>query len=252
MRRVPPRPRTSLPAATPWLFATLFHFGYAAQWGALYAMLHEQRPTPPLVGGPLLAALIYALAFSPWGAATQTGTERPAERRSNRETLLHWTAALSFAMTTAYAYRWLRRRSDAARGRRDRRAKPRAGPRGEPGELRCGGRRAGPNGLAAAIVLARAGRSVLVREAASEPGGGVRSEALTLPGYIHDVCSAVYPLGIASPLFRRLPLPRTASSGFSRRSRSRTRSTKGTAVLLERSTTATAHSLGRTRRPGGG
>jgi hypothetical protein len=102
---------TSLSEPTHWLLATLFHFGYAAQWGALYALLHETRPTPPLVGGPLLAALIYALAFSPWGAATQTGTERPPERRSNRETLLHWTAALSFSLTTAYAYRWLRRRS---------------------------------------------------------------------------------------------------------------------------------------------
>jgi hypothetical protein len=101
----------SLSEPTHWLLATLFHFGYAAQWGALYALLHEYRPTPPLVGGPLLAALIYALAFSPWGAATQTGTERPPERRSNRETLVHWTAALSFSLTTAYAYRWLRRRS---------------------------------------------------------------------------------------------------------------------------------------------
>jgi len=64
----------------------------------------------------------------------------------------------------------------------------------------------GPNGLAAAIVLARAGHAVLVREAASTPGGGARTEALTLPGFSHDVCSAVHPLGIASPLFRRLPL----------------------------------------------
>jgi hypothetical protein len=102
---------TSLSEPTHWLLATAFHFGYAAQWGALYALLHECRQTPPLVGGPLLAATIYALAFSPWGAATQTGTERPPERRSNRETLLHWTAALSFGLTTAYAYRSLRRRS---------------------------------------------------------------------------------------------------------------------------------------------
>src|SRR6188472_4388385 len=67
---------------------------------------------------------------------------------------------------------------------------------------------AGPNGLAAAITLARAGRSVLVREAAPVPGGGVRSDALTRPGFLHDVCSSVYPLGIASPLFSRLPLHR--------------------------------------------
>ena len=101
----------SLPEPMHWLLANCFHFGYAAQWGALYAVLQECRQTPPLMGGPLLAAVIYALAFSPWGAATQTGTERPPERRSNRETLLHWTAALSFSLTTAYVYRWLRQRS---------------------------------------------------------------------------------------------------------------------------------------------
>jgi len=104
---------TSLPEPIHWVLATLFHFGYAAQWGALYAGLHTYRPTPPLVGGPLLAAVIYALAFSRWGAATQTGTERHPKRRSMRETLLHWTAALSFGLTTAYVYEWLRRRSDA-------------------------------------------------------------------------------------------------------------------------------------------
>ena len=64
----------------------------------------------------------------------------------------------------------------------------------------------GPNGLAAAIILARAGRSVCVLEAAPKAGGGVHSEELTLPGFVHDVCSAVYPWAIASPLFRRLPL----------------------------------------------
>jgi phytoene dehydrogenase-like protein len=64
----------------------------------------------------------------------------------------------------------------------------------------------GPNGLAAAIVLARAGRKVIVFEAEPTPGGGVRSAALTLPGFVHDVCSAVHPFALASPLFRTLPL----------------------------------------------
>src|SRR5436309_9067412 len=66
----------------------------------------------------------------------------------------------------------------------------------------------GPNGLAAAITLARAGRSVLVLEAEDTVGGGLRSAELTLPGFIHDVCSAVHPLGRSSPFFRRLSLER--------------------------------------------
>jgi len=65
---------------------------------------------------------------------------------------------------------------------------------------------AGPNGLAAAITLARAGCLVLVVEAHETVGGGTRSAELTLPGYIHDVCSAIHPLGVASPFFRSLPL----------------------------------------------
>ncbi len=64
----------------------------------------------------------------------------------------------------------------------------------------------GPNGLAAAIVLASHGLRVRVFEAATGPGGGAATEELTLPGFRHDVCSAVHPLGVASPLFRALPL----------------------------------------------
>lgn len=66
----------------------------------------------------------------------------------------------------------------------------------------------GPNGLAAAITLAEAGRSVLVLEANSTIGGGARSQELTLPGFIHDVCSAIHPLGAGSPFFQTLPLAR--------------------------------------------
>jgi phytoene dehydrogenase-like protein len=64
----------------------------------------------------------------------------------------------------------------------------------------------GPNGLAAAVRMAQAGRSVLVLEAADTPGGGARSAELTVPGFIHDICSSVYPLTVCSPFFRTLPL----------------------------------------------
>ena len=65
---------------------------------------------------------------------------------------------------------------------------------------------AGPNGLAAAVALARKGRRVLVVEASDKIGGGTRTEELTLPGFWHDVCSAIHPSGIASPFFREIGL----------------------------------------------
>jgi phytoene dehydrogenase-like protein len=76
----------------------------------------------------------------------------------------------------------------------------------------------GPNGLAAAVTLARAGLRVEVFEGADIPGGGCRTSELTLPGYAHDVCSSVHPLAAASPFFRtfdpsRIPL-RTPEVAF--------------------------------------
>lgn len=64
---------------------------------------------------------------------------------------------------------------------------------------------AGPNGLAAAITLAQAGRQVTVLEGSAHLGGGARTAELTLPGYRHDVCSAVHPMAVLSPFFRALP-----------------------------------------------
>jgi phytoene dehydrogenase-like protein len=64
----------------------------------------------------------------------------------------------------------------------------------------------GPNGLAAAITLAQSGQKVLVLEARDAIGGGTRTAEITLPGFQHDICSAIHPLGLASPFFRQLPL----------------------------------------------
>ena len=65
---------------------------------------------------------------------------------------------------------------------------------------------AGPNGLAAAAHLSLEGRKVLVLEGSKSIGGGTRTEEITLPGFRHDVCSAIHPLGIASPFFRQIEL----------------------------------------------
>ena len=65
---------------------------------------------------------------------------------------------------------------------------------------------AGPNGLTAAIELARRGLSVHVLEAADTIGGGTRTEEITRPGFHHDICSAFHPLGVASPAFINMPL----------------------------------------------
>jgi phytoene dehydrogenase-like protein len=102
----------------------------------------------------------------------------------------------------------------------------------------------GPNGLATAIELASGGRSVAVLEAEETVGGGTRSAELTLPGFVHDLGSAIHPLGYASPYFKTLPLeehglewvhpPAPLAHPFD----------GGTAAILERSIDATAAALG--------
>src|SRR5436309_3938578 len=103
---------------------------------------------------------------------------------------------------------------------------------------------AGPNGLSAAIVLAQAGLSVRVLEAADTVGGGARSAELTLPGFVHDVCSAIHPLGIASPLFRTLPLAEHGVEWIEPPAALAHPFDDGTAALLERSPEAAAPGLG--------
>ena len=104
---------------------------------------------------------------------------------------------------------------------------------------------AGPNGLAAAIVLAAAGKSVRVLEAESTIGGGTRSQALTLPGFIHDFCSSVLPLAHASPFFRTLPLAEYGLSYDHPPILLAHPLDDDSAAVLDRSVSTTANGLGR-------
>jgi phytoene dehydrogenase-like protein len=105
----------------------------------------------------------------------------------------------------------------------------------------------GPNGLAAAIVLARAGRSVRLHEACVTVGGGCRSAELTLPGVVHDVCSAVHPLGRSSPLFRELDLGRHGLEWIEAPIQLAHPLDDGSAALLHRDIDATVASFGSQR-----
>ena len=103
---------------------------------------------------------------------------------------------------------------------------------------------AGPNGLAAAITLARAGRSVRVYEAAPEAGGGTRTMELTLPGFRHDMCSTILSLTTASPFFRTVDLAARGVELIHPDAPLAHPLDGGQAVMLERSVAATAHRLG--------
>jgi phytoene dehydrogenase-like protein len=102
----------------------------------------------------------------------------------------------------------------------------------------------GPNGLAAAITVARAGRSVLVLEAQPTLGGGARSAELTLPGYVHDLCSAIHPMAVASPFFRTLPLAEHGLDWIEPPAALAHPLDDGSAALLERSFDSTIATLG--------
>lgn len=103
---------------------------------------------------------------------------------------------------------------------------------------------AGPNGLAAAITLAEAGRRVRVYEANDTIGGGCRSAALTLPGFVHDVCSAIHPMAPRSPFFRALPAAARPDWVYPAAALAHPLD-DGTAVLVEQDLERTAEGLGR-------
>jgi phytoene dehydrogenase-like protein len=102
----------------------------------------------------------------------------------------------------------------------------------------------GPNGLAAAIALARTGRRVTVLEGQSTIGGGCRSAELTLPGFVHDTCSTVHALALVSPFLSRLPLAEHGFEAVHPEVPLAHPLDDGTAVVLERSVEATAAGLG--------
>jgi phytoene dehydrogenase-like protein len=102
----------------------------------------------------------------------------------------------------------------------------------------------GPNGLAAAITLARARRSVLVVEASQSIGGGASSAELTLPGFIHDVCSAVHPMAAASPVFSQWPLQDHGLTWIHPATPLAHPLDDGTAAVLHRSIVQTCRDLG--------
>jgi phytoene dehydrogenase-like protein len=102
----------------------------------------------------------------------------------------------------------------------------------------------GPNGLGAAVELARKGRSVLVLEAADTIGGGTRTKELTLPGFLHDVCSAIHPMALASPFFNELPLGEHGLEWIHPPIPIAHPLDDGAAVVLDRSVDITADALG--------
>ena len=105
VQRLAERLGTSLPHPARWILGTLFHYGYSAAWGVLYALLMAflppRRRPPPLLGGAALGGLLWALAFSPGGAAVRSGTESSPRHRPWYKDALTWSVALAYGLVTA-------------------------------------------------------------------------------------------------------------------------------------------------------
>ncbi len=202
---------------------TVFHVGYALFWGAAYAVAREEAALPPLVGGLGMGALLYFLAFSRVGAGDAGGERAPPRPPPGAALAAHHQHAGGL------------RPRDGCGLRRD-------APVVERYDAVVVG--AGPNGLSAAIEMARAGRSVLVLEANPTVGGAARSAELTLPGFLHDPFSAVYPLGVGSPFFGSLPLEEHGLEWIHPPAPFAHPFDDGPPAMLERSFGATAATLG--------
>lgn len=92
-----------MPLEAEWALGTLFHLGYGAVWGALYALADDRIDIPPLAGGLALGGVIYGITFPDWGGAVQTQVERPQEVRTRRMSLVIASITLGFGLATAYA-----------------------------------------------------------------------------------------------------------------------------------------------------
>jgi hypothetical protein len=108
MSRLANRAGARLTFTERWSLGTLYHLGYGAGWGVLYAAARERVPVHPLLGGALLGGLIYGITFPRWGGAVRLDVERdPAARTPQMEVVLA-SVTLSFGLSAAYLYERLR------------------------------------------------------------------------------------------------------------------------------------------------
>jgi hypothetical protein len=108
MARVAGRLGGDLDGVERWTLGTLYHLGYGAGWGVLYAAARERTGVPPLLGGALLGGLIYTITFPRWGGGVQLDAERPPGVRSRRMEVVLASVTLSFGLTSAFVYEGLR------------------------------------------------------------------------------------------------------------------------------------------------